>query len=412
VTALAYIRKSSLPGRGTAAVSYEMQERAVRDLAARNGDQLQEVLSDWGRSGGSLRRRPAYQAVLEAIERDGVTVIYSFSLSRLSRSLLDFADLLERCQRRKVRIRLVQEGDVDYSSATGRAFASMAAVFAQMERELAVERNAAAVSERRERGDILGQAPYGFRLVNGALVRNPKEPLDAVFGAFRESGAFGGTARLLNERGIPTRHGRPWTHGVVSDVLRRTAPSDLAVPLTQKRAGAKPLATAIFARLLRCHCGALLTPRRDVQAPTGVSGYYCSRSYRIPGHARMHTPERPILEWARREAARLAIPADAALLETADDAALGHIENRRARVVDSYVDGAIDKAERDRRLRALDAEAERLSATTRIAEIPTIDWTWPPGELNGVLRALWDHIELDDELRAVRAEWNVPEWRG
>lgn len=41
MTALAYIRKSSTPGNGS--VSYDMQERATRELAARHGDELPDM---------------------------------------------------------------------------------------------------------------------------------------------------------------------------------------------------------------------------------------------------------------------------------------------------------------------------------------------------------------------------------
>src|SRR5438552_6151444 len=199
MNAIAYLRKSALPGRGTVSVSFEMQERAIRELAERHGDELpDEILSDFGRSGGSTRRRPGYAQVVNQIETDGVTAVYSYSLSRLSRSVADFADLLERCRRRQVTIRLVQEGQIDYSSATGRAFANMAAVFAAMERELAAERNASAQAERRERGDVLGQAPYGYRIVNGELVRRPDEPIEEIHAAFRATGRFGAAARELN----------------------------------------------------------------------------------------------------------------------------------------------------------------------------------------------------------------------
>lgn len=389
-----------------------MQERAVRELAARHGDELPAVIpSDMGRSGGSSRRRPEYQAILDAIDAGQVETIYSYSLSRLSRSVLDFTDLLERCRRSRVNIRLVSEGQIDDGSATGRAFANMAATFAQMERELAAERMGSAVAERRERGEVMGQAPYGSAIHKGRLVERPDEPLSAVFDAFREAGSFGGTARLLNARGVRTRHGRPWTHGVVSDVIRRSAPPDLAVPLMGTRSGAPPRAAAIFAGLLLCQCRALLTPRRDAANPTGVSGYYCSRSYRIPQHGRMHTPERPILEWAKAEAARLRPPSELMEIDDGDAASRRRIEQRRTRVVDAYVDDVIDKAERDRRLRKLDDEADALAARTYLEAIPVIDWNWPPAEMNGVLRAMWEHIELDADMRPVDAVWRVPEWR-
>jgi DNA invertase Pin-like site-specific DNA recombinase len=411
MTALAYIRKSSAPGNGS--VSFDMQVRATQELAKRHGDALGEILSDMAVSGGTTRRRPDYKHMVDAIEAGEVQTIYSFALSRLARSVIDFADLLERCRKRGVTVRLVQEGQIDYSSATGRGYANMAATFAQMEREIAAERMAAAVAERRERGDTMGQAPYGYKIRNARLVRRADEPLGAVYAAFREAGTFGGTARLLNARKVPTRHGRPWTHGVVSDVLRRTAPPDLALPLLHKRAGAPPRAAAIFAGLLRCKCGALLTPRKDAANPTGVSGYYCSRSYRLPEHGRMATPERPILEWAKAEASRLSIPAELAEVTERDEQARNGIETRRARVIDAYVDTAIDKAERDRRLRALDAEAEKLEARLHLVQIPpSIDWAgWHVADINSVLRALWEFVELDEQMRPIRAEWLVPEWR-
>jgi hypothetical protein len=43
--------------------------------------------------------------------------------------------------------------------------------------------------------------------------------------------------------------------------------------------------------------------------------------------------------------------------------------------------------------------------------VPAIDWSWPAERINGVLRAMWEHVELDDRMRPVRAEWLVPEWR-
>jgi DNA invertase Pin-like site-specific DNA recombinase len=389
-----------------------MQVRATRELAQRHSDELAAVMSDMAVSGGSTRRRPDYRRLVDAIEAGGVQTIYSFALSRLARSVIDFADLLERCRKHGVTVRLVQEGQIDYTTATGRGFANMAATFAQMEREIAAERMAAAVTERRERGDAMGQAPYGYKIANGRIVRRKGEKPEAVIAAFRQVGTFGATARLLNKRGIPTRHGRPWTHGVVSDVLRRIAPSDLALPLLHRRPGAPATGTAIFAGLLRCKCGALLTPRRDAVNYTGVSGYYCSRSYRIPEHGRMATPERPILDWAMAEAVHLRVPADVAQLEERDQLATTRLETRRARVIDTYVDGAISKNERDRRLRLIDEEGEKLAAEKHLAQIPqSMDWNQTPATINGVLTAMWRWVQLDADMKPVRAEWVRPEWR-
>ncbi len=403
--AVAYLRRSSAPNTGTRTVSFEMQEAAVRELAGRHGDAIDTVLTDWAKSGGSARGRPGYQDMLARIEAGSVRAIYSYSLSRLSRSLLDFAGLLERCRAQNVSIRLVQEGSIDHSNATGRGFAGMVAVFAQMERELAQERNTAAVTERRERGDVMGQAPYGFRIVDGKLTPREGEDPGVVVAAFREAGSFGGAARSLNERGVASRQGKGWTHGVVADILRYQAPTDLAVPLAAKRARTKTLVSTRLARLLRCACGLTLTPRHF----QGLTTYYCSRSYRIPDHGKTTVREAALLPWITEEASRLRTP-DQLVVETRADQH-GVLEAKRGRIIDMYVEGIIDKATRDARLVKVDVGLARLGAQEQILDIPTIDWTWPPATLNTVLRALWDHVQLDVDMRPVSAKWIIPEWR-
>lgn len=408
--AIAYLRKSSAPSKHTRTVSFEIQEEEVRALASRNGDTLTKIMSDWGRSGGSTKR-PDYQDLLAKVDAGEVSVIYSFSLSRLSRSLIDFADLLERCKRHGVKIRLVQEGEIDWSSATGRAFANMAMVFAQFERELASERNTAAVAERRSRGDHLGQAPYGWTVVGGKLVRRRDEDPERIVAAFREAASFAGAATLLNEWGVPTRRqGTKWNHSVVSDILRQQGPADLKVAITRKRPKAAALAGAYFAGLLRCPCGGTLTPRKDDGAPSGVSGYYCSRAYR-ERHPKMHVSERVILEWAKDEAGHLRVPYDQVALAKKADRELERVERRRTMVLDTYFEEKMSKADRDARLSALDKERDRLLARSTTAIIPAVPWNKTPQVVNGVLRALWDHIELDVQLRPVGADWLVKEWR-
>ena len=86
--------------------------------------------------------------------------------------------------------------------------------------------------------------------------------------------------------------------------------------------------------------------------------------------------------------------------EKRDAMAVTRLETRRGRIIDTYVDGAISKVERDRRLRQLDDEAEKLAAEKHLAQIPSaIDWTNTPQSINGVLTAMWREVVLDEQLQ-------------
>jgi hypothetical protein len=80
-------------------------------------------------------------------------------------------------------------------------------------------------------------------------------------------------------------------------------------------------------------------------------------------------------------------------------------------VLENYEDGLIDKVNRDRKLMAIDDQLSTLAAEQTIAAIPAIDWAWSAESLNSALRALWDHVDLGDDLMPIRAVWNVPQWR-
>jgi hypothetical protein len=99
---------------------------------------------------------------------------------------------------------------------------------------------------------------------------------------------------------------------------------------------------------------------------------------------------------------------------TGDEADRVELDARRARIVESFMDGTIDRGDRDRRLKALSDALGRLEARQELVAIPAIDWSRPPAALNRVLRALFERIDLDPETFRPLPKgyhWRVPEWR-
>ena len=400
---VAYLRKSKVTSDRH--VSWEVQEQDVRTLAAQHGDEDLLILSDWSRSGreAKTRLRKDYLRLKEMVKADEVSALYSYSLSRLARSLKEYVELAELCQAHGVVIRLAKEGNLDYSSVAGKLLVHILAAAAQAEAEWGAERSADSVRIRLERGDYLGIPPYGYRRVDGKLVENPDEPLAPIFEAFEKAGSCFGAARILNGAGIFTRRGALWTSKVVGDLLRREGVAYESRPVQK---GVKPKADWTLYRLLICPCGHVMTGM-DKRSPR----YTCYRAKHVHNHSRPYGVSEPkLMPWIKAEASRLRTP-DLVEMAQRDEQKREALVGRRQRILDNYEDGHVTRVQRDAKLTVVDEELDRLDRRTQTVAIPEIDWDWPPGRVNEVLRAMWSHIELNEKLQPIRAEWLVPEWR-
>ncbi|HVA85017.1 MAG TPA: recombinase family protein, partial [Candidatus Saccharimonadales bacterium] len=332
---VAYLRKSSVTSDRH--VSWDVQEDEVRSVAARHGDGDPMVLSDWNKSGrGSRTRFRTEYARLRAMITGGeVSALYSYSLSRLARSTKELLDLAESCAAAHVPIRLAKEGDLDFGTPHGRLYLTVLAAVATFEADVAGERVSDAIRARRARGDYLGLAPYGERIVDGRLAPDPAEPLQPIIAAFEAAGSCYGAARRLNVAGSRTRRGSLWTSKVVGNILRRAGITYAHRP----HPGAKERADWILFRLLVCPCGNVMTAMDKRSAR-----YTCYRSRHDPGHSQPFSiSEAKLLPAIKAEAARLR-PVPQVVIEDQEPSRREAIRLRRERVIDSYVSGLIDKA--------------------------------------------------------------------
>ena len=404
-TPVAYLRKSRVIDENNG-VSWEVQEAKVRELAARYGDNGTRllILSDWNASGRKgAKARPGYRRLVEMIESGEASAIYSYNMARLSRSTHDLLELVHLADDRGVPVRLVAD-QFDTSTATGRMLLTVLAAVDEMTADLASEHAKDAVAARRARGDRIGHPYYGER---------PGEDAGAVIAAYQEVGSVTGAARLLNERNVPTRMGGLWATTTVRDTLVRLG----AMP-HNTRPGAKGRAPFVLYGLLRCHCGHVLTGSRYRNgSDQGYTAYKCHVARTMPGHGLSAVPEKRILPWVMAEADRLRPPFDAVEVEQGRQAERDALEARRLVIADMYEgNGPKWRDEYRRRMAAVKADEDTLEtkeAATAVLAVPeVIDWrSWTAENINAVLRAMWDHVQLDEQMVPVNAAWRVPEWR-
>ena len=151
---IGYVRVSTeeqaQSGAGLAA-----QRAAILDEAHRRGWNLIEIVEDAGWSAKDLRR-PGISAALAALHSKRADVLVVSKVDRLSRSLLDFAGLVDRATREHWALVALDLG-VDSATPSGRMMANVLATFAQFERDLISQRTKDALAQKKAQGVKLGR---------------------------------------------------------------------------------------------------------------------------------------------------------------------------------------------------------------------------------------------------------------
>src|SRR5215218_7227456 len=116
----------------------EAAEAYVKSQAHEGWILIQTAYDDGGVSGGSLER-PALQRLLSDVEAGAVDVVVVYKVDRLTRSLADFAKLVELFDARQVSFVSVTQA-FNTTSSMGRLTLNVLLSFAQFEREVTSER--------------------------------------------------------------------------------------------------------------------------------------------------------------------------------------------------------------------------------------------------------------------------------
>ena len=186
------------------------QQEALEAEAERRGWSDASFIVDDGQSAVSLDR-PGIQQALAALASGEADVLVAAKLDRLSRSLLDFASLMERSRREGWTLIALDLG-VDTSTAAGEMVANVMASFAQFERRLIAERTSAALQAAKRRGQRLGRP---ISLPNAVRQRIARE---RAAGMTLQAIADG-----LNRDGVPTVYGGLWGASSIQKSLASVA---------------------------------------------------------------------------------------------------------------------------------------------------------------------------------------------
>ena len=230
-----YTRKSTEDGLDQAFNSLHAQREAcaayVLSQAGEGWELINELYDDGGWSGGNMAR-PGLKQLLADVDAGRVDVIVVYKVDRLTRSLADFARIVDTLDKAGASFVSVTQA-FNTTSSMGRLTLNVLLSFAQFEREVTSERIRDKVAASKRKGMwIGGPVPIGYRLADRKLVSEEAEAVVVrlIFERYVALRSIGVLADELAECGVRTkvrvfRDGRvvggiPFTTGPLASLIK------------------------------------------------------------------------------------------------------------------------------------------------------------------------------------------------
>ena len=222
---VAYLRVST-DKQADHGVSLDAQRAKVEAYASLYDLELVAVEVDAGASAKSLSGRPALSRALSMLEAGEADALLVVKLDRLTRSVRDLGELVDRFQAGGWALLSVSE-QVDTRTAGGRLVLNVLASVSQWEREAIGERTSAALAHKRANGEKTGGAvPFGSRLAADGIHLEPEpseqEALELIKALRADGVSLRAIAAHLNQAGVPAR-GKRWHATTVARIVKREA---------------------------------------------------------------------------------------------------------------------------------------------------------------------------------------------
>ncbi len=229
-----YTRKSTEEGLDQAFNSLDAQREAcsayIRSQQHEGWQELPDRYDDGGFSGGSMER-PALASLLDDIRAGRIDTVVVYKVDRLTRSLADFAKIVELFEGQGVSFVSVTQ-QFNTTTSMGRLTLNVLLSFAQFEREVTAERIRDKIAASRRKGMWMGgSVPVGYRAEDRQLVVDEDQAglVRRIFALYLELGSVRPVQQVLEAEGIRTPHrtskagrnhgGRPFSRGNLYSIL-------------------------------------------------------------------------------------------------------------------------------------------------------------------------------------------------
>ncbi len=226
-----YTRKSTEEGLDQAFNSLDAQREACENYILSQKSEgwraIKTKYDDGGLSGGNMER-PALRALMQDIDDGKVDIVVVYKVDRLTRSLADFAKLVECFDKHEVSFVSVTQ-QFNTSNSMGRLTLNVLLSFAQFEREVGAERVRDKIAASRKKGIWTGgNPPLGYENIDRKLVLVEKEAkiVREIYGQYFEKACVRAIIKHANEQGWVTKRrangsgGKRFSRGPIYHILK------------------------------------------------------------------------------------------------------------------------------------------------------------------------------------------------
>ncbi len=223
-----YTRKSSEEGLEQDFNSLDAQleacEAFIKSQKHEGWELIEKQYNDGGYSGGTMNR-PAFNDLLQDIENDKVDIVVVYKVDRLTRSLMDFAKIVEVFDKHSTSFVSITQ-QFNTTTSMGRLTLNILLSFAQFEREVTGERIRDKFAATKKKGIwVGGKPPMGYVKVDGYLevVEKEADIIRLIFNKYLELGTVAKLVEYLKTNKIFTRKGGIFFKGHLYQILANKA---------------------------------------------------------------------------------------------------------------------------------------------------------------------------------------------
>ena len=197
------------------------QERMIRDYARAHDMELVQICTEIKNTNNDLDH-PQLEKVLKAAAKEEFDVLVIARLDRLTRNIRYLnAIIAEICVKYGVGLISIEEG-LDTSADSGQLAINIIDIFTKWDSKRISDRTREIIARKRERGERVGHAPFGYTYQNKKLVEVPEEQrtVELICRKRDEGMSYHKIARLLNEESIASKRGGIWYAETVKTVYQ------------------------------------------------------------------------------------------------------------------------------------------------------------------------------------------------